>query len=187
MLQVFKKHVVSVCSKYFICFQTYVSVIGPAVLTLISEWAFARMRSGWCARRTQAIYTGSSRRMPYVQWGGESCIVLHRGACSRGLQAGERGRSFQISRCVSVERLLVMSQIVYGFFLLSMVPVLPFYRCKGSVGLHACTTWCLSWEERSEASCSWWCTTIGGVTPVLRCCSDVSCRMWPCGRRSYDA
>jgi hypothetical protein len=24
------------------------------------------------------------------------------------------------------------------------------------------------------------------VTPVLQCCSDVSCRMWPCGRRSYD-
>jgi hypothetical protein len=51
----------------------------------------------------------------YVQWGGESCIALHRGACSRGLQAGERGRSSQVSRCVSVEHLLVMSQAAYRF------------------------------------------------------------------------
>jgi hypothetical protein len=38
------------------------------------------------------------------------------------------------------------------FSLSGMVLALPFYRCKGNVGLHACVTRCLSWEGRSEVS-----------------------------------
>jgi hypothetical protein len=128
-------------------YKSRVSAYGPAVLTPTSEWAFAHMKSGWCARRIQTIYTGSGRRMPYVQWGEEFCIALHRGACSRGLQVGERGRSSQVSKCVSVERSLAMSLSCVSIFLLSvpfgMVHAFPFYRCKGNTRLHACATWCL--------------------------------------------
>jgi hypothetical protein len=36
---------------------------------------------------------------PTFSGGGESCIILHQNACSRGYKAGERGRSSQVSRC----------------------------------------------------------------------------------------
>jgi hypothetical protein len=45
-----------------------------------------RRGSGWCARRSQTIYTGSGRlaeKCP-TSSGGEFCIILHRSACSRG-------------------------------------------------------------------------------------------------------
>jgi hypothetical protein len=169
------------------------SVFGSAALTPTSEWAFAHRRSGWCARRTQIIYTGLGRRMPYIQWGGESCIALHRGTYSRGLQAGERGRSSQVSRCVSVESLLVMSQIAYGF---PSFPCLewsllsPFIDARGTQGyVHVLRDVFLRKEDLKSSilSCSWWRTTVGGVAPVLWCCSDVPWHMWPCGRCSYDA
>jgi hypothetical protein len=81
---------------------------------------------------------------------------LYRDACSRGLQAGERVRSSQVSRCVNVKSLLVVSQMAYGFaFSLCpsrMVSAFPFYRCKGDIGLHVCVTRRLSREGRAEVS-----------------------------------
>jgi hypothetical protein len=69
---------------------------------------------------------------PTSSGGGESCIILHQSACSRGYKRVREGgdtRSQDVSG-------------VCGFFLLSFscprrVPAFPFYRCKGSTGLHA--------------------------------------------------
>jgi hypothetical protein len=78
---------------------------------------------------------------------GEESLVL---PCTGVLVVGgyklvrERERSSQVSRCVSVKRLLVMSQVSHGFAFCSssprMVFALPFYRCKGNAGLHACAS-----------------------------------------------
>jgi hypothetical protein len=71
-----------------------------------------------------------------------------------------------------------------------MVPALPFYRRKRNAGLHACATWYLSCKGRFEAPllpCSRWCVVVGGVAPVLWCCSDVSWHTRLCGWRSYNA
>jgi hypothetical protein len=66
--------------------------------------------------------------MPYVQWGGESCIILYRSACSRGYKRVREGgdpRSQDVSGvCLYsppslLERFLpapfIVSKEVYGY------------------------------------------------------------------------
>jgi hypothetical protein len=106
--------------------------------------------------------------MSYIQWGGESCIALHRGACSRGLQAGKRGRSSQVSRCVSVEHSLVMSQMVSPFLPSKWSLPSLFIDARGMQGYMKSF---LGRKNRSLQSC----LVVGGV-PLLK--------EWP---MSFDA
>jgi hypothetical protein len=57
-----------------------------------------RRGSGWCATRTQTIYTSSGRRMPYVQSGGERSVLSYTEVLVVGVTSeSERGRGSQVS------------------------------------------------------------------------------------------
>jgi hypothetical protein len=82
---------------------------------------------------------------------GESCIILHRSAYSRGYKQVREGgtpRSQYVSGvCVYVfasdelnDLWICLLSIFFFVVVLGMVPSLPFYRCKGNAGLHACAT-----------------------------------------------
>jgi hypothetical protein len=76
---------------------------------------------------------------PMSSQGEESCIILHRSACSRSYKQVREGgapRSQDVSG-VSGCFLFVSLSI---FHCSRMVPAFPFYRCKGSIGLQACAT-----------------------------------------------
>jgi hypothetical protein len=77
---------------------------------------------------------------PTSSEGGESCIILHQSAYSRGykrVREGGTSRSQDVSEecvsvCVSIDLPSVCSSS--SFFPLGMVPTLPFYRCRGMQG-----------------------------------------------------
>jgi hypothetical protein len=77
-----------------------------------------------------------AKECPTFGGGGESCIILHRSACSRGYKQVREGgdpRSQDVSGvCVSVFFMFL--------FILEWSLPSPFYRCKGSTGLQACAT-----------------------------------------------
>jgi hypothetical protein len=78
---------------------------------------------------------------PMSSGGGASYIILHRTACSRGymrVREGGTPRSQDVS-----EVCVFASDELNGLWIClfsspEMVPALPFYRCKGNIGLHAC-------------------------------------------------
>jgi hypothetical protein len=86
----------------------------------------------------------------------ESCIILHRSACSRGYKRVREGGAPRsrvengVSVCVGgVFSPLAFSCCLFSFSLpLGMVPAFPFYRCKGSTGLQVMSLR----EKRSEIS-----------------------------------
>jgi hypothetical protein len=122
-----------------------------------SGWNFLQSKQG--LRRTQATYTGSDRRISYVQWGREDLYYLAPKCLWQGLQADERvgvPRSQDESgvrvwlcrspRKIQESRVFVccppLEQSLYA-------PFIVLRRCR----VTRCCTWCdPSWRKSLEAS-----------------------------------
>jgi hypothetical protein len=113
---------------------------------------------------------------------GESCIISHRSACSRGYKQVREGgtpRSQDVSgECVFafdvLNGLWILPSVCFSSsFSLEWSLPSPFIDARGTQGyMHVlCDIFPGKEDPRPSLSpCSWWRATVGGVTPVLWCC-----------------
>jgi hypothetical protein len=149
-----------------------------------------------CKKNTSDLYWFGPKKCPTSSGGGESYIILHWSACSKGYKRVREGgapRSQDVSGvCVCVCSPL-MSRMAYRFIFLSPLKwswPSPFIDARGTLGYMHVLRDIFPRKEDPRPSllpCSWWRATIGGATPVLWCCSDMPWHTWFCGCRSYKA